>query len=90
MEQIRRHIVFHGWVQGVGFRWRACQAAALYGVTGWVRNEYNGTVTMELQGTEAQIDQVIFAVERGTYVQIENMESRTLPVLPEERGFGVR
>ncbi|MCR4875761.1 MAG: acylphosphatase [Clostridiales bacterium] len=84
---IRRRIVFSGYVQGVGFRWRACKAAELYGCTGWVRNDWDGTVTMEIQGTEEQIDAVILAIERGRYVRIENMDSRTLPVDRNESGF---
>ena len=85
---IRRHIVFTGWVQGVGLRYRARHAAALYGCTGWVRNEWDGSVTMEIQGTQEQIDSVILAIERGAYVRIENMDSRTIPVVADERGFG--
>ena len=46
---IRRHIVFTRSVQGVGFRYRARHAAELYGCTGWVRNEYDGSVVMEIQ-----------------------------------------
>jgi len=84
---IRRHIVFQGWVQGVGFRYRARHAADLYSCTGWVRNEWDGSVTMEIQGEPENIDRVILAIERGTYVRIENMDSRTIPVEPEERGF---
>ncbi|MBQ3878745.1 MAG: acylphosphatase [Oscillospiraceae bacterium] len=84
---IRRHIGFYGQVQGVGFRYRARHAAALYGVTGWVRNEYDGSVTMELQGEEAQIDQVILAIERGAFVRIENMQERQIPVVEDERDF---
>ena len=87
---IRRHITFYGWVQGVGFRYRARHAALLYGCTGWVRNEWDGSVTMEIQGEEENIDQVILAIERGTYIHIENMDSRTIPVVPEERGFHTR
>ena len=84
---IRRHMVFYGWVQGVGFRWRARHAAQLYGCTGWVRNEWDGSVTMEIQGPEQAIDRVILAIEAGTYVKIENMDSQTVPVIPDERGF---
>ena len=87
---IRRHIVFYGWVQGVGFRYRARHAADYVGATGWVRNEYDGTVTMEIQGTEEQIDQVILAIERGRYVKIENMAVKTIPVEPGEYGFRTR
>ena len=84
---IRRHITFYGWVQGVGFRYRARHAADLCGCTGWVRNEWDGSVTMEIQGTEERIDSVILAIERGSYVRIENMDTTTIPVLEEERGF---
>ena len=87
---IRKHMIFHGWVQGVGFRWRVRQAADLYGCTGWVRNEWDGTVSMEIQGTEEAIDKVIMSIESGRYVQIENMDSRTIPVDPEEYGFRTR
>ena len=89
-ELVRKHIVFSGWVQGVGFRYRARTAAEHYGATGWVKNEYDGTVTMEIQGTEDQISQVIRAVEKGTYIRIENMRVKTLPTDPEERGFYTR
>ncbi len=87
---IRRHIIFYGDVQGVGFRFRAYHAATMYGCTGWVRNEYDGSVIMEIQGEEAQIDRVIMAIDRGTYVQIENMDSRTVEVKNGETGFRVR
>ena len=84
---IRRHISFSGWVQGVGFRYRARHAANLYGCTGWVRNEWDGSVTMEIQGTEESIDAVVLAIQRGTYVQIERMESTAMPLIEGERGF---
>ena len=84
---IRKHIVCYGWVQGVGFRYRARHAANLYGVTGWVRNDPSGSVTMEVQGTEDQIDKVIIAIERGSYVRIEHMDVKTIPVIEHDRDF---
>ena len=87
---IRRALRLTGWVQGVGLRWRAKNAANALGVTGWVRNEPDGAVSMELQGTEEQIDGVILAIERGRYVRIENMRVKTLPVNEHEYGFWVR
>ena len=84
---IRKHIRFWGRVQGVGFRYRAYHAANAVGATGWVRNEYDGSVTMEIQGTEEQIDQVILLIEKGRFVRIENMDARSIPVKEEERGF---
>ena len=87
---IRRRITFYGSVQGVGFRYRARHAAEMFGCTGWVHNAWDGSVLMEIQGTEEQIDQVILAIERGNFVRIENMDSRTIPLDEEERGFYTR
>ena len=86
-EMIRQHIVFRGWVQGVGFRYRARHAADMHGATGWVRNDPDGSVTMEIQGTKEQIDNVVMAIERGTYIQIDQMEVKSIPVKDDERGF---
>ena len=85
----RKHIIFHGFVQGVGFRWRARLAAELYGCTGWVRNEWDGTVEMEIQGKEEQIDRVIQSINAGRYVSIERMDVQTIPI-EKESSFRTR
>ncbi len=87
MERVRKHIIFRGAVQGVGFRYRACHAADAVGATGWVCNEYDGSVSMEIQGTEEQIDAVIQAIERGRYVEIEQMSVRKIPLVEGEYCF---
>ena len=84
---IRKHIVFTGRVQGVGFRWRARQAALLYSYTGWCRNDWGGTVTMEIQGKEAAIGKVIRSLEAGRYIRIQNMDVTSMSPEPDERGF---
>ena len=84
---IRKRLVFRGAVQGVGFRWRARIAADAAGATGWVRNNYDGSVTMELQGTEAQLDMVVQSLDRARYIRIDTLEARRIPVDPEERDF---
>ncbi len=87
MTKVRKRITFYGWVQGVGFRYRAVHAANAVGATGRVRNEYDGSVTMEIQGTEDMIDRVILAIERGAFIRIENMRVETLPPVENEYGF---
>ena len=89
-EVIRKRIYFYGGEQGVGFRWRAKVAANAVNVTGWVRNEYDGSVTMEIQGTEAQIDRVLQAIEGGLYIRIRRTEEERIPTIPDERGFRTR
>lgn len=49
----RRHWHFTGSVQGVGFRYRAQYAAQLLDLTGWVENNWDGTVDLEAQGSAA-------------------------------------
>ncbi len=86
MDEIRRRYKFYGYVQGVGFQWRARQAANLYGCTGWVHNDWDGSVTMEIQGDESQIDKVIMSIKDGRYIEICNMDIKQIP-LKEERDF---
>ena len=84
---MRQRIVFFGWVQGVGFRWRAVQAASKSGATGWVRNDPSGSVTMEVQGTQDEIDNVILAIRQSPYISIDRMDVVSLPVMEGERAF---
>lgn len=49
---MRYHFVGH--VQHRGFRYACWRCAERTGVTGWVRNERNGTVTAEVQGTASE------------------------------------
>lgn len=50
MAEVRKHITFHGRVQGVGFRYTAKYLARSLNLSGWVKNEWDGTVTLEVQG----------------------------------------
>ena len=88
-DRVRKRIIFYGDVQGVGFRYRALHAANFLGITGWVRNEWDGSVSMEVQGTEADIDQMILMIQRGTYVMIRDMKVKALP-LEKEGSFRIR
>lgn len=86
-KMLRQRIVFRGWVQGVGFRYRAVHIAMQYGATGWVRNNLDDSVTMEIQGTQEQIYQVITALKNARFIRIEHMDVTDLPVSENERGF---
>ena len=80
MDRIRRHIIFFGHVQGVGFRWRASHTAKRYDITGWVRNLDDGTVEMEAEGTERDIDDMIEDLkDHLTYGSIDHVVSKNIP-----------
>lgn len=87
---MRRHYRFYGEVQGVGFRYRASQAAKSLGLTGWVKNDFDGSVEMEMQGTEEEMNRVIEMIQAGLYVDISDIEVKNLPEIAGERGFDVR
>ena len=86
---VRKYLKIRGYVQGVGFRYRAEHAAGMVGVTGWVHNDSDGAVSMELQGTEEEIDRVLILVNQGRYVEIQSVDARTVPVKEDEYGFRI-
>ena len=87
---LRRELRFRGNVQGVGFRWRARQAAGELGLTGWVQNLEDGSVLMQVQGPEQDIDRLLLHLEASRYIRIENMSVKSLPLAAHEDGFSVR
>lgn len=87
---VRQHMKITGCVQGVGFRYRAKYAANGLGVTGWVRNEWDGTVEMEAQGTMEQLNQMLTRINQSSYIRIEWIDRREIPLEEHETGFHVR
>ncbi len=56
----------NGRVQGVGFRWWTRRtAAAISGLSGWVRNAEDGSVEVFVRGEEENLDLLILACRRG-------------------------
>ena len=84
---MRKRYTFTGSVQGVGFRWRARQAASMYDCTGWVRNEWDGSVTMEIQGKEPDINRVLAVIREGGFIWIEGIKEEIIPEEPGEYAF---
>lgn len=79
-EKVRKHIFFYGRVQGVGFRYYAVQKANQLGLTGWVKNLYDGSVEMEVEGQEEWIDQLIIFLQNRTYIWIERIDAKKIPL----------
>lgn len=55
----------HGRVQGVGFRAFVLECAQNLGLGGWVRNEYDGTLTGEACGEPLLLEELRKQLERG-------------------------
>ena len=91
MSTLRRRWRFTGTVQGVGFRYYARAAALHLGLTGWVANNWDGSVTLEAQGTRAALDELVPTIERANrWARIEGVEVTDLPAKDREFGFAVR
>lgn len=89
MDIIRKQYTFTGRVQGVGFRYSAQYLAQGLGLTGWVKNEWDGTVIMEAQGTEEQLNQLIQMLKRRSFIRIDYVAELMIPI-QKESGFHVR
>lgn len=89
-EQTREYLIFEGRVQGVGFRYKLSHLAKYYGVTGWVRNEYDGTVSAELQGQTEAVEMMLASLGEDRYIRLDGVTRKKIEPLPEERGFHIR
>lgn len=87
MAKVRKHIYFSGQVQGVGFRYRAKNAAHANDLTGWVDNLWDGRVEMEVQGDSAGIERMIQELQCGYFIRIDSYEMKEIPLLEEEWSF---
>lgn len=83
---IRKHILFYGRVQGVGFRYHATYKAQLLELTGWVKNLYDGSVEMEVQGDPEKIDELLLYLHRQRFIRIDEMQEEKIK-LKEETKF---
>lgn len=73
MEKLLYKIVVIGRVQGVGFRHSALTMARYAGIRGFIRNESDGTVYIEAEGSRNQLDEFIVWCRKGT--GLGNVES---------------
>lgn len=56
---------YEGRVQGVGFRFTVVRLAQDLQVTGWVKNEFDGSVSMTAEGSEEQLASLLKAVQNS-------------------------
>ena len=65
LQNVRAHVKVSGWVQGVFFRTSTRDKARSLGVTGWVRNLYDGAVEGLFEGNEEAVSRLIAWCHRG-------------------------
>jgi acylphosphatase len=72
---IRRRVVVHGFVQGVFFRDSVRRRASTAGVTGWVRNNQDGTVEAVFEGNDLAVERLVdFCRDGPRGAQVDRVE----------------
>lgn len=75
-----RHLILHGRVQGVGFRYSLAHEALRCGVAGWVRNRREGTVEAVIVGTaEAVAALLVWARNGPPAAHVEQLSVSQVP-----------
>ncbi|KUK89918.1 MAG: acylphosphatase [Marinimicrobia bacterium 46_43] len=74
--EITRKYVLTGRVQGVGFRWFTKRLADEFGVKGFVRNQYDGSVLVVAQGPRERLETFERLLAEGpSYARVDHMQS---------------
>jgi len=67
--------IFHGRVQGVGFRYFTKQLAKKYNIKGSVRNKLDGTVELIVNDESDHIDEFLAGIKKGNgFMKIESID----------------
>jgi acylphosphatase len=91
MKPQRITVRYEGRVQGVGFRYTAVSLAQHLHLTGWVKNEFDGSVSLAAEGEEDQLMELLNAIRLsnlGRYITGERVKRS--PATGEFEGFGIR
>lgn len=85
------HVLISGRVQGVWFRASTKQKAEQLGLTGWVRNTFNGDVEAVFEGQEKQVNEMINWCHQGPPLsKVEKVEIKKQPFTNAFEGFVIK
>lgn len=77
---IRKEFHFEGNVQNIGFRFEVQSHAKPLGITGYAKNNDDGSVTAQLQGNLENIDKVILSLQNIDRIRIDSMTEKEIPL----------
>lgn len=88
---VRYHIIVHGEVQGVGFRFFSQMQAMNHNVHGWVRNKPDGTVEIEAEGHPEAMDRFLTAIKEGSgFSQVAHVETVEIGEPKQYKSFQIK
>ena len=90
-KKTRLHAVVKGRVQGVGFRYFVEDNAARLGLSGWVRNLWDGSVEVTAEGERQDLEKLLKALQRGPVsARVTGVHSDWRDATGEFSGFHVK
>lgn len=84
---VRCEVHYSGHVQGVGFRWNACNIARDYSVTGFVRNLPDGRVHLVAEGERGEVERFLATIADSMQGNIRHAETVVSPATDEYQSF---
>jgi acylphosphatase len=73
-EHVSKRVIYHGRVQGVGFRYTTRGIAKRFRISGFVRNLSDGTVELLTQGEPDEVCRFLAAVGESLAANISHVE----------------
>ncbi len=91
MDNSRVHIIVHGRVQGVFFRADTLEIAENLSISGWARNNPDGSLEIMAEGKRDDLRELIRWCKKGPSVaRVEKVETSWEHPTGEFRGFEIR
>ncbi len=89
-ETVRYVVRFTGHVQGVGFRATSYAVAQDLDVHGFVRNEPDASVKMDVEGTQRTLKELVARIEAAMIGRIDATQIDERPPLGRGDGFRIQ
>jgi len=86
---VRKHIIFSGKVQNVGFRYETYQLANSIGLKGWVKNKVDGTVESEIQGENDKIAFLISHMKSLKRGRVTDVKIKEIDLIDNDNSFEI-
>jgi acylphosphatase len=86
----RLHAIVHGDVQGVFYRAHTRERAASLGLSGWVRNNPDGTVEVVAEGPKEKLEDLLAWLRKGPdAAHVERVDAGWTPATGEFKQFRI-
>lgn len=88
---LAQQIIFEGRVQGVGFRYSVKQLAMGFDVIGWIKNQADGSVEMQVMGELDELEEFLQEITEESTMShnIQSTQVHDIALLDGVKGFRI-